>query len=82
MPHRATRATLHDGRKTHGKQLLCALLCQGNPGGGVKIGYQPSNQNDTLQGTNISPKNGILKMIESFSRLVGYVNSLEGTTPS
>ena len=32
----------------------------------------------TLQGTNISPKNGILKMIFLFPK-VGYVNSLEGT---
>ena len=31
----------------------------------------------TLQGTNISPKNGILKMIGPFPK-VGYVNSLEG----
>ena len=31
----------------------------------------------TLQGTNISPKNGILKMMFLF-RKVGYVNSLEG----
>ena len=32
---------------------------------------------DTLQGTNISPKNGILKMIFELPQ-VGYVNSLEG----
>ena len=32
----------------------------------------------TLQGTNISPKNGILKMIFLFPK-VGYVSSLEGT---
>ena len=32
----------------------------------------------TLQGTNISPKNGILKMISLFK--VGYVNPLEGTS--
>ena len=31
----------------------------------------------TLQGTNISPKNGILKIIFLFPK-VGYVNSLEG----
>ena len=31
----------------------------------------------TLQGTNISPKNGILKMIFLFPK-VGYVNFLEG----
>ena len=31
----------------------------------------------TLQGTNISLKNGILKMIFPFPK-VGYVNSLEG----
>ena len=34
-------------------------------------------QNSTLQGTNISPKNGILKMMFLFSK-VGYVSSLEG----
>ena len=33
---------------------------------------------NTLQGTNISPKNGNLKMIFPFPK-VGYVNSLEGT---
>ena len=32
---------------------------------------------DTLQGTNISPQNGILKMNFPFPK-VGYVNSLEG----
>ena len=31
-------------------------------------------EKDTLQGTNISPKNGILKMMFK----VGYFNSLEG----
>ena len=32
----------------------------------------------TLQETNLSPKNGILSRWFSFSRLVGYVNPLEG----
>ena len=34
--------------------------------------------NVTLQGTNISPKNGILKRIFLFPRWDGYVSSLEG----
>ena len=37
---------------------------------------------NTLQGTNISPKNGILKMIFQTSRSVGYLSSLGGFPPS
>ena len=55
------------GEKPMKAVSMCSSL-PGKPCGGVKIGYQPSNQNDTLQGTNISPKNGILKMIFLFPR--------------
>ena len=41
---------------------------------------QTKHKSHTLQGTNISPKNGILKMIFLFPK-VGYVNSLEGISP-
>ena len=46
--------------------------------GGIYISKIPTTKN-TLQKTNISPKNGILKMMFLFPR-VGYVSSLEGTS--